>query len=73
MIKLKNRGIRLAFCTGKQNERVDAIVEDLAKDLFIIGDSASWIKINGVNIYTKTFNNQLGLEVIETIKAIDVI
>ena len=71
LIKLKNRGIRLAFCTGKQSERVDAIVGDLAKDLFIIGDSASRIKINGMNIYTKTFSNQLGFEVIETIKAID--
>ncbi|HCU9804558.1 TPA: Cof-type HAD-IIB family hydrolase [Staphylococcus aureus] len=71
LTKLKNRGIRLAFCTGKQNERVDAIVGDLAKDLFIIGDSASRIKINGMSIYTKTFSNQLGFEVIETIKAID--
>ncbi|BFL66528.1 hypothetical protein SKB0123_00560 [Staphylococcus capitis] len=71
LIQLRDRDIRFAFCTGKQNERVDAIVGDLTKDLFIIGDSASRIKINDMNIYTKTFNNQLGLELIKTIKQID--
>ncbi|MFU0761785.1 Cof-type HAD-IIB family hydrolase [Staphylococcus pasteuri] len=69
--QLKDKGIRFAFCTGKQNERVDAIVGDLTKDLFIIGDSASRIKINDMNIYAKTFSNQLGLELIQTIKHID--
>ena len=44
---------------------------DLTKDLYIIGDSASRIKINDMNIYAKTFNNQLGLELIKTIKQID--
>lgn len=69
--QLRGMDIRLAFCTGKQNERVDAIVGDLAKDLFIIGDSASRIKINGMNIYAKTFSNQLGQDLIKSIKQID--
>lgn len=68
---LRDKDIRFAFCTGKQNERVDAIVGDLTKDLFIIGDSASRIKINDMNIYAKTFSNQLGLQLIKTIKRID--
>lgn len=71
LTQLRDKDIRFAFCTGKQNERVDAIVGDLTKDLFIIGDSASRIKINDMNIYAKTFNNQLGLELIKTIKQID--
>lgn len=71
LTNLRDKDIRFAFCTGKQNERVDAIVGDLTKDLFIIGDSASRIKINDMNIYAKTFNNQLGLELIKTIKQID--
>ncbi|MGT9231293.1 HAD family hydrolase, partial [Enterococcus faecalis] len=70
-LQLKDKGIRFAFCTGKQNERVDAIVGDLTNDLFIIGDSASRIKINDMNIYAKTFSNQLGLELIKTIKHTD--
>ncbi|UDI77071.1 Cof-type HAD-IIB family hydrolase [Staphylococcus taiwanensis] len=68
---LRDKDIRFAFCTGKQNERVDAIVGDLTKDVFIIGDSASRIKINDMNIYAKTFSNQLGLELIKAIKHID--
>ncbi|MCH4457797.1 Cof-type HAD-IIB family hydrolase [Staphylococcus haemolyticus] len=71
LTNLRDKDIRFAFCTGKQNERVDAIVGDLTKDLYIIGDSASRIKINDMNIYAKTFNNQLGLELIKTIKQID--
>ncbi|MBE7355561.1 Cof-type HAD-IIB family hydrolase [Staphylococcus haemolyticus] len=71
LTQLRDKDIRFAFCTGKQNERVDAIVGDLTKDVFIIGDSASRIKINDMNIYAKTFNNQLGLELIKTIKQID--
>lgn len=71
LTQLRDKDIRFAFCTGKQNERVDAIVGDLTKDLFIIGDSASRIKINDMNIYAKTFNNQFGLELIKTIKQID--
>lgn len=68
---LRSKDIRLAFCTGKQNERVDAIVGDLTEDLFVIGDSATRIKINGHSVYTKTFSNQLGLDLIKTIKEID--
>lgn len=71
LTQLRDKDIRFAFCTGKQNERVDAIVGDLTKDLFIIGDSASRIKINDMNIYAKTFSNQLGLQLIKTIKRID--
>ncbi|MDY4021408.1 Cof-type HAD-IIB family hydrolase [Staphylococcus borealis] len=69
--ELKDKGIRFAFCTGKQNERVDANVGDLTQDVFIIGDSASRIKINDMNIYAKTFSNQLGLQLIKRIKHID--
>lgn len=71
LTQLRDKDIRFAFCTGKQNERVDALVGDLTKDVFIIGDSASRIKINDVNIYAKTFSNQLGIELIKTIKHID--
>lgn len=71
LLELKDKGIRFAFCTGKQNERVDAIVGDLTQDVFIIGDSASRIKINDINIYAKTFSNQLGLQLIKRIKHID--
>ncbi|MBE7347637.1 HAD family hydrolase [Staphylococcus epidermidis] len=71
LTELKKKDIRLAFCTGKQNERVDAIVGDLTKDLFVIGDSASRIKINGHHIYAKTFSHHLGLDLVKTIKDID--
>ncbi|EFU83474.1 Cof-like hydrolase [Staphylococcus lugdunensis M23590] len=68
---MKARGIRFAFCTGKQVERVEAVVGDLSQDLFIIGDSATRIQLNGENIYTKTLDSAVGQQLINKIKKID--
>lgn len=69
--QLEKRGINLAFCTGKQNEKVDAILGNLVKNNYVIGDSASRIKFNSRNVYSKTFNNTVGLNLIKKIKNID--
>lgn len=63
--------IRFVFCTGKQCERVESIVGDLAKDTFIVGDSATRIKYNGEFIYNATIKNEKGQELIQAIAEID--
>lgn len=68
---LESKGIRLAFVTGKQCERVEAIVGELANNTFIIGDSATRIKYNQRNIFEEIIPNHLGLKIIETIRKID--
>ncbi|WP_239738088.1 MULTISPECIES: HAD family hydrolase [unclassified Mammaliicoccus] len=68
---LVSKDIRFVFCTGKQCERVENIVGDLSNDTFIIGDSATCIKYNGEFLYTATINNNLGLNIIESLKEID--
>ncbi|WP_241958756.1 HAD family hydrolase [Staphylococcus arlettae] len=68
---LAEQNIRFVFCTGKQCERVENIVGDLSKDTFIIGDSATRIKYNNDILYTATIENSLGLEIVNTLTALD--
>jgi len=63
--------IRFVFCTGKQCERVENIVGDLAANTFIVGDSATRIKYNGDFIYNASIENQKAKEIIRAIKEID--
>ena len=63
--------IRFVFCTGKQCERVENIVGDLAQDTFIVGDSATRIKYNGSFIYNDTIDHHKGQEIIQAISEID--
>ena len=53
-----DQDIRFVFCTGKQCERVENIVGDLATNTFIVGDSATRIKYNGEFIYNAEIENQ---------------
>lgn len=66
-----NQDIRFVFCTGKQCERVETIVGDLATNTFIVGDSATRIKYNGDFIYNAVIENKKAKEIIDTIRAID--
>lgn len=63
--------IRFVFCTGKQCERVENIVGDLAQDTFIVGDSATRTKYNGLFIYNATIDHHKGQEIIQAISEID--
>lgn len=63
--------IRFVFCTGKQCERVENIVGDLAQDTFIVGDSATRTKYNGSFIYNATIDHHKGQEIIQAISEID--
>ena len=58
-----NQDIRFVFCTGKQCERVETIVGDLATNTFIVGDSATRIKYNGDFIYNAVIENQKAKEI----------
>ena len=66
-----DQDIRFVFCTGKQCERVENIVGDLATNTFIVGDSATRIKYNGDFIYNAEIENQKAKEIIDTIREID--
>ncbi|MCG7338686.1 HAD family hydrolase [Staphylococcus sp. ACRSN] len=69
--EMLSKGIEFVFCTGKQCERVEALVGDLAKDLYIIGDSATKIKHNNEILYKATVSNTLGQKIIKNITRID--
>ena len=66
-----DQDIRFVFCTGKQCERVENIVGDLATNTFIVGDSATRIKYNGDFIYNAEIENEKAKEIIDTIREID--
>ncbi|WP_042457272.1 HAD family hydrolase [Neobacillus dielmonensis] len=69
--KLMNeKGVILALVTGKQCERVEELFGEDAKDLWILGDSATRIKHNGEFVYESLLSNQLGLEIIELLEEI---
>lgn len=60
-----------APCTGKQCERVEELFgPEEAKDLWIMGDSATRIKHGGEYVYQSLVPNALGLRIIERLEKI---
>lgn len=65
------KGVYFAPVTGKQCERVEELFgPELSKELFILGDSATRIKLNGGYIYESLLPNELGLEIIQKLEEI---
>lgn len=69
--KMSEKGIKFVFCTGKQCERVEALVGDLANDVYIIGDSATKVKYNKQVLYKAVIENKLGKKIINDLSSID--
>ncbi|MBK0040752.1 MULTISPECIES: Cof-type HAD-IIB family hydrolase [unclassified Leuconostoc] len=66
--KLDNKEIAFATVTGKQAERVEELFNDEKKDIWILGDSATRIKLNGDYIYESLLPNEIGKMIIKTLK-----
>ena len=66
---MASKGVHFAACTGKQCERVEELFGELARDVWIVGDSATRIKFNGEFIYQSLLPNDLGLRMIKTLRA----
>ncbi|MFD1064869.1 HAD family hydrolase [Oceanobacillus locisalsi] len=67
---MKEQDVAFAPVTGKQCERVEKLFGEDAEDLWILGDSATRIKHNGVFVYESLLNNALGLEIIRLLEDI---
>ncbi|AIQ46537.1 hydrolase [Paenibacillus sp. FSL R7-0273] len=67
---MQEQGVIFAPVTGKQCERVEELFGDDAKDLWILGDSATRIKHNGEFVYESLLSNKLGLEIIQLLEEI---
>lgn len=67
---MKEKDVIFAPVTGKQCERVEELFGDDAKDLWILGDSATRIKHNGEFVYESLLSNQVGLEIIKRLEEI---
>ncbi|MDE9799719.1 HAD family hydrolase [Staphylococcus delphini] len=67
-VRCEEKGIRFVFCTGKQCDRVVRILNGLEKDTYIVGDSATRIQYNGDNIWSQTFERELGLSLIQRLQ-----
>ncbi|RHW35149.1 HAD family hydrolase [Oceanobacillus profundus] len=67
---MQEKGVVFAPVTGKQCERVEELFGDDAKDLWILGDSATRIKHNGEFVYESLLSNKLGLEIIRLLEEI---
>ncbi|WP_138495853.1 HAD family hydrolase [Paenibacillus pinistramenti] len=61
---LQDKGVHFAPVTGKQCERVEELFGEDAKDLWILGDSATRIKHNGEFVYESLLSNELGRKII---------
>ncbi|MBN3137693.1 HAD-IIB family hydrolase [Pectobacterium punjabense] len=68
---MKAKGIQFVACTGKQCERVEALFGDDAKDIWILGDSATRIKHQGDYVYQSLIKNCLALSLIGVLESID--
>ena len=69
---MKDKGVAFAPVTGKQCERVEELFGEDAKDLWILGDSATRIKHKGEFVYESLLSNKLGLEIIQLLEEISI-
>ncbi|EPU8565243.1 HAD hydrolase family protein, partial [Yersinia enterocolitica] len=65
------KGVHFAICTGKQCERVEELFKGDAEQFWILGDSATRIKYKGEYVYQSLIKNQLGLNIITKLEAIN--
>ncbi|WP_027108340.1 HAD family hydrolase [Lacticigenium naphthae] len=69
---MKSKGVIFTACTGKQGERVEELFgAEYAKDIWILGDSATRIKYNGEYVYESLLGNEVGLEIITKLEEIE--
>lgn len=59
------KGVTFAACTGKQCERVEELFGQHAENMWILGDSATRIKLNGEFVFQSLINNVLGQAIIQ--------
>jgi len=64
------KGVVFAPVSGKQCERIEELFGEDAKDLFILGDSATRIKHHGIFIYESLLENKKGLSIISELERI---
>lgn len=67
---LDARGIKFAACTGKQCERVEELFGEDAKDIWILGDSATRIKHQGEFAFQSLIPNETGKEMIAKLESL---
>ncbi|PTL17425.1 hypothetical protein BUZ08_06120 [Staphylococcus gallinarum] len=69
--QMTEKDIKFVFCTGKQCERVEALIGEHTNDVYIIASEDSWIDITKQGINKGTTINKiqehLGIEISETI------
>lgn len=65
---MTEQGVHFATCTGKQCERVEELFGKYIEKIWIVGDSATTIKLNGEFIYRSFINNELGRRIIKTLE-----
>src|SRR5690554_4308948 len=63
-------GVQFAAVTGKQAERVEALFGDLAEDVWILGDSATRIKRNGIFVYESLLPKEVGRNIIMAVETL---
>lgn len=68
---MKELGVHFSPCTGKQVERVEELLGEQSHDFWILGDSATRIKHQGQYVYQSLLNNQLGLQIIDQLEALE--
>lgn len=65
---MEEKNVYFAPVTGKQCERVEELFGEDAKDLWILGDSATRIKHNGEFVYESLLSNELGQCIIQLLE-----
>ncbi|WOZ36298.1 HAD-IIB family hydrolase [Paenibacillus polymyxa] len=67
--EMKENNIAFVACTGKQCERVEELFDEHGKGIWILGDSATRIKRDGVVVKEFTIERNLALQAISQIEA----
>lgn len=68
---MKEKGVYFAACTGKQCERVEELFGEDARDMWILGDSATRIKRAGEVFYESYLDREIGQEIIRKLPAME--
>lgn len=68
---MREKGVYFAVCTGKQCERVEELFGEDARDIWILGDSATRIIHAGEVVYESFMDKVIGLEIIRKLEQME--
>lgn len=70
ILKLRQKGIQFAAASGRQWVSIEALFEPVKEKIFYLSDNGAYVGCYGRNLFLKTMDRQLVMEILEDIRSI---